>query len=259
MNSNNTKVAAFFAKPTTVDGTLKQRLWTTLAHNLIVDETLKIESTDSLDYTYTYNDISYVINSDVLAARALYEAIQGAGTGLDDLLSVMSAGYLNSAQRTAATATTTTKKPALNPVAKSNRVLTAAELESNYIKLSNPDLVSFYKAASDVSDKSTKVDLLKLIKDLMSQLVNSEQAAHINRTLALELEEAAKYKDLSDIGYTSITRLSDDRISVNISAIDFANNAIVKTLEKGYKVVGDFKMLSPTEFSLFLIEGVDSI
>lgn len=259
-NSVVTPVSSLFALPTVADGSLKQRLWTTIGNQAMLSNVLTVESDQPASvYHYTTDRATYAISTDVLAARALYESFKGDGAPLDDLLQIMSEGYLNQAQKTAKLGATPAVKRALLPTAKPERVLTADEYLENCIKLSTPDLSKFYAKSSAVTDKNNKAELLAIIHELAEQLVTPAQLSQFESIKLVEAEELKKYAALTEIGFTSINRLSTGLINTHISMVDFAANALTKLVAAGFQMSGNITPVDGSIFAIQLIEGTPTI
>jgi len=259
-NSVVTLVSNLFALPTVADGSLKQRLWTTVGNAAMLSNVLTVESNQPASvYHYTTDKATYAINTDVLAARALYESFKGDGAPLDDLLQIMSEGYLNQAQKTAKLGATPAVKRSLLPTAKAERMLTADEYLTNCIKLSTPDLSKFYANVSTIVEKTTKAELLSIIHELSEQLVTPAQLTQFQSIKLVEAEELKKYAALTEIGFTDISRLSTGLINTRISMKAFADNAITKIINAGFQMSGAINPVGDDMFSVQLIEGTPNI
>jgi hypothetical protein len=259
-NSVVTPVSSLFALPTVADGSLKQRLWTTIGNQTILSNVLTVENDAPASvYHYTTDKATYAISTDVLAARALYESFKGDGAPLDDLLQIMSEGYLNQAQKTAKLGATPAVKRSLLPTAKAERVLTADEYLTNCIKLATPDLSKFYAKSSAVTDKTTKPELLTIIHELTEQLVTPAQVTQFESIKLMEAEELKKYAALTEIGFTNISRLSTGLINTRISMLDFAANALTKLVSAGFQMSGSITPVDGNMFAVQLIEGTPTI
>lgn len=263
-NSTVTPISVLFDKPTIADGGYKARLWTTNTRESMLANVISIDRhVDAISYEFATEKAVYNINSDILAGRAVYEAFAASnGMALDDLLQLMSEGYLINAQKVAELAAKSgqgaTKKSSLSPVAAVDRILSSGEYLANCVKLAVPDLMAFYEKSESL-DKLTKSDLIAIINSLRKQLVTDNQLAHYKGIQAVEEQEKAKYAALTDIGFTNISRLTTGLINCQISMIDFANNALIKLVEAGFQLKGDIRPIEGNLFALTLIEGQPNI
>jgi hypothetical protein len=263
-NSVVTPVSKLFDKPTTADGGFKARLWTTNARIAMLNNSIAIDRIEpAVNYEFSTPKGVYIVGSDVLAGRALYESLAATnGAELDDLLQLMSEGYLINAQKQAELAVKnsqgSSKKTSLSPVAAVERVLTSGEYLANCVKLSEPDLMTFYSQTHNL-DNLKKETLIGIINGLRQQIVNENQLQHYKGIILVEEQEAAKYAALTDIGFINISRLTTGLINCQISMIDFANNALTKMVQAGFQLKGDIRPIEGNLFALTLVEGQPNI
>jgi hypothetical protein len=160
----------------------------------------------------------------------------------DELTALEDAGYLAMPHYYSVNGTGTDTSSTANPMARKNRVLTASEYRENSIKLGimglSPDDMEPLLNVDGNDSKVTKAMLIDMIHALQAKLFTEEQRATYGVMLEKEEQEAAKWKALTDAGFTDITSLGQNKAGLsqyigNVS-IDKRHSAVEALDKAGY-------------------------
>jgi hypothetical protein len=222
---------------TTGTGTLREKVWTTKLADAINSETLTIsESNEVLDFVFDSKEYSIPVNA--LALKALQPAFST--DTVEDELNRLKNAYISDQQaRFSGSTVSTTALP-------EKAVITADDYRLNAIKLNlfKPDvaveLATLDEEVNSITDKTTKPDLLKIIERYKALFITDEQRETYNIKLEKEQEFQAKFKAITDLGYTDIKPLTD---SIYMAELD---PALVKTKLKELTDLG--YLITKSEF-----------
>lgn len=131
-----------------------------------------------------------------------------------------------------------------NPLGRKNRVLSANEYRENCIRLGImallPDDLEPLLSVDGNDAKITKAALIEMIHYLQSRLFSEEQKATYGVMVEKEELEAAKWKALTDAGFTDITSLGTNKAGlqqyIGNVAIEKRHNAVEALDKAGYNL-----------------------
>lgn len=160
----------------------------------------------------------------------------------DELTALEDAGYLAMPHYYSVNGTGTDTSTTANPMARKNRVLSAAEYRENSIKLGimslTPDDFEQLLDVDGANTKLTKADLIEMIHALQAKLFTEEQRGTYGVMVEKEEAEAARWKALTDAGFSDITSLGTNKAGLsqyigNVS-IDKRHSAVEALDKAGY-------------------------
>jgi hypothetical protein len=132
-------------------------------------------------------------------------------------------------------------------------VLTSEQFWTNCIKLGldtkNVDHVStLVETFYNVSDKTTKVELLSLLSEFVDVFMNNEQHGTYSRMATSEELAAAKFAALTVAGYTDIREVAAGRYCSNLAITALANIGILA--DNSFMLVGTMALPDGVTFQV---------
>ncbi|MGZ8882449.1 MAG: hypothetical protein ACXW1B_03100 [Nitrososphaeraceae archaeon] len=184
---------------------------------------------------------------------------KGSEDNKQNTLEAMELGFLGTFHRSSVEKGTMIKKPL--PTERANKLLTADEYINNVFNLSlNPTIIPVLQELDtrvlDITDKTSKHDLLAIIKEYQALFIAPEQRETYSVMQTKELEAMARYAGLSDAGFRDITRLDNGTITSVIDAAS-AKDSMVKLKELGFVLVTHSFDISTGLISLTFKEGIE--